>query len=81
MIPMGNPYQMGGYQPMAHSYQGRYPFPPNQYMGGPYGLFGLNNRFPLNHNLSSNTQLPFIATLELWYLSKLTNDPILHHLA
>ena len=48
-------------------------------MGGPYGLSGLNNMLPLKQNMFANTQLPFLAILELSDLSKLTNDPILHH--
>ena len=34
MVPMGNPYQMGGYQSMPQPYRSGYPYPPNQYMGG-----------------------------------------------
>ena len=33
----------------------------------------------LNHNPFVNTQLPFLDTLELPDLSKLINDPIMHH--
>ena len=29
--------------------------------------------------MTFNTQLPFLATLELHYVSKLTNDPIIHN--
>ena len=48
-------------------------------MGGEYGLFGLNSMSPFNHNSFVNTPLPFLVTLELLDLSKLTNDPIMHH--
>ena len=48
-------------------------------MGGPYGPFGLNTLSPLNQNPFVRTQLPFLATLKFPYLSKLTNDPIMHH--
>ena len=78
-VPMGNPYHMGGYQSMPQPYLGSYPYPPNQYMGGPYGPFGLNSMSPFNQNSFRNTPLPFLATLELPDLSKITNDPILHH--
>ena len=36
---------------------------------------------PLNQNLFLNTQLPFLSILQFSNLSKLTNDPIMHHLA
>ena len=36
---------------------------------------------PFNQTSFGNTPLPFLATLELPDSSKLTNDPILHHLA
>ena len=29
LIPMGNLYQMGGYQSMPQPYLGSYPYPPN----------------------------------------------------
>ena len=48
-------------------------------MRGSYGPFGLNTMLPLKQNTFMNTQLPFLATLKLPDLSKLTNDPILHH--
>lgn len=47
-VPMGNPYKMGKYQAMPQPYLGSYPYPPNQYMGGPYGPFGLNSMSPFN---------------------------------
>ena len=64
---------------MPQPYPGSYPYPPNQYMGGPYGPFGLNSMSPFKQTSFGNTPLPFLATLELPDLSKLTNDPILHH--
>ena len=64
---------------MANMYQGGYPY--NQYMGGPYGPSGLNAMLPLNQNLFANTQFPFLVTLEFLDLTKLMNDPNLHHLA
>ena len=76
---MGNLYQMGGYQSMSPPYPGSYPYPPNQYIGRPYNPFGLNTMSPFNQTSFGNTPLPFLATLELPNLSKLTNDPILHH--
>jgi hypothetical protein len=51
----------------------------SQYMGGPYGPFGLNMPLPLDQNPFVNTQFPFLATLELPDLYKLTNDPIVHN--
>ena len=30
MVPIGNPYHMGGYQSMPHSYLASYSYPPNQ---------------------------------------------------
>ena len=48
-------------------------------MGGAYGPFGLNSMSPFNQTSFGNTPLPFPATLELPDLSKLTNNPILHH--
>ena len=48
-----------------------------------YGGYGLNaNQYPFNQptqNPFVDTKLPFLATLELPDLSKLTNDPIRHH--
>ena len=81
MVPMGNPYPIGGYQFIPQSYLGSYHYPPNKYMlgGGAYGSFGLYTMSFLNHNPFANTQLPFLDTLELPDLSKLTNDPIMHH--
>ena len=52
---------------------------PNPYMGGAYGPFGLNMALPLYQNSFSNTKFPFLATLELPNLSRLTNDPIQHN--
>ena len=79
ILSIGNLYQMGGYQTMPQAYPGSYPYNLNQYMGGAYGL--VNNTFmpPFNQTLFVNTPLPFLATLELPNLSKLTNHPILHH--
>ena len=48
-------------------------------MGGAYGSFGLNTMSPLNQNAFVNKQLPFLATFNFPDLSKLTNDPIMHH--
>ena len=79
MVPMGNPYQMGGSQSLPQPYLNGNPYSPNQYIGGPDGLFDLNTMLPLNHNPFVNTQLPFLDTLELFDLSKLTNNSILHH--
>ena len=64
---------------MPQPYPGSSPYPPNQYKGGPYGSFSLNTMSPLNQNPFVNTQLPFLSTLKLPNLSKLTNDPIMHH--
>ena len=51
----------------------------------PYDGFGLYvNQYPYNQttqNPFSPMKLPFLATLELPNLSKLTNDPIRHHFA
>ena len=80
-VPTGNLYQMSRYQSMPQPYRGSYLYPPNQYMGGAYGPFGLNSMSPFNQKSFMNTPLPFLATLKLLDLSKLTNDPILHHLA
>jgi len=63
MVPMGNPYQMGGYQSMPQPYPGGSPYLLNQYMGGPYGPFSLNIMLPLNQNPFVNAYLPFLATL------------------
>jgi len=78
-LPMGNPYQMGGYQSMPPPYPGSSSYPPNQYMGGPYGPFSLNTMSPFNQNSFVNTPLTFLATLESPDLSKLTRNPIMHH--
>ena len=48
-------------------------------MGGVYGPFNHTFMPPFNQTSFVNTPLPFLATLELPDLSKLTNDPILHH--
>ena len=79
MVVMGTLYQMGGYPYLSQPYPGSYPYPPNQYMGGPYGSFSLNTMSPLNQNPFENTQLPFFTTLELLDLSKLKNYPIMPH--
>ena len=76
---MGNLYQMGGYTSFPQPYPSSYPYPPNRYMGGPYGPFSLNTMSSLNQNLFASTQLPFLSTLELSDLSKLTKNPIMHH--
>ena len=51
----------------------------------PYGGSGLyGNQYPYNQNTQNPfapIELPFLATLELLDLSKLTNDPIRHHFA
>ena len=86
-MPYSNQFQMGGYQqylvpiPMAtNPHQGMYPYATNQYLGIPYGESGMNvNPNPFTQstqNLFSPTKLPFMATLELPDLSRLTNDPI-----
>jgi hypothetical protein len=78
-MPMGNPYHGGGFNPLVNPYQGCY-FPViTQYMGGPYGPFGLNMSLPLDRNSFTNTQLTFLATLELPNLSRPTNEPIMHN--
>lgn len=48
-------------------------------MEGIFGPYGLNMTSPLNDNLFSNTQFPFITTLELPDLSRLVRNPILHN--
>jgi hypothetical protein len=57
----------------------------NSYSDMHYGGSGLNvNQYPINQsvqNLFASTKLPFLDTLELSDLSKLTNDPIRHHFA
>ena len=50
-------------------------------MGGTYNPSSLNIMLLLNQNPFVNTQLLLLATLKFPNLSKLTNDPILHHLA
>jgi hypothetical protein len=83
---------MGGYQQyhvpilMAmNSHHGMYPYAPNQYQGMPYGDSGMSfNQHPFTqstYNPFAPTKLPFLATLELADLLKLTNDPIQHHFA
>jgi hypothetical protein len=79
MVPMGNPYPTAGYTSFPQPYSGSYPYPPNHYMGGPYGPFSLNTTSPLNQNPFVSTPLPFLVTLELLDLSKLANDPIIYH--
>ena len=64
---------------MPPPYPGSYPYPPNQCMGGPYGPCGLNSMSPSNQSSFGNTPLPFLVTLELSNLSRLKNEPILHH--
>jgi hypothetical protein len=59
---------------------------PNQfYSRMPYGGSGIyGTQYPYAHNTQNPfapTKLPFLVTLELPDLSKLTNDPIQHHLA
>lgn len=79
---------MGGYaqypnQMGPNPQQGMYPYANNPYSGMPYGGSGMNvNQYPFNQstqNPFAPTKLPFLATLELLDLSKLTNDPIRHH--
>ena len=81
---------MGGYAQYPHQMglnpqQGMYPYVNNSYFRIPYGGSSLNvNQYPFNQsiqNLFTPTKLPFLATLELPDLSKLTNDPIQHHFA
>ena len=59
---------------------GMYPYVNNPYLGMSYGGSGMNvNQYPFNQstqNPFSPTKLPFMATLELPDLSKLTNEPI-----
>lgn len=87
-MPYKNQFQMGGYvqypnQLGMNPQQGMYPHANNSYSRMPYGDSGLNvNQYPFNQsiqNLFALTKLPFLAYLELQYLSKLTNDPIQHH--
>ena len=81
---------MGGYTQYyvlnlmtLNPHQGMYPYATNLYPGMPYGGSGMNvnqNHFTQStQNPFSPTKLPFLATLELPDLSKLTNDPIWHH--
>jgi hypothetical protein len=60
-----------------------YQYANQNYSGMPYGGFGLYpNQYPYNQttqNPFTPTKLPFLATLELPDLSKLTNDPIRNH--
>ena len=53
------------------------------YTGMPHGGSGIyGNQYPYTQNTQNPfapTNLPFLATLELPDLSKLTNDPIRHH--
>jgi hypothetical protein len=55
------------------------------YTGMPHGGSGIyGTQYPYNQNTQNPfapTKLPFLATLDLPDLSKLTNDPIWHHLA
>jgi hypothetical protein len=58
------------------------------YMGGPYGFvtlpqpgyipIGVPMQYGYHQYQQTNRQLPFLATLDLPNLSRLTNDPILH---
>ena len=63
--------------------QGTYQNPNQLYFRMPYGGFGLyRNQYPYNQNTQNPfapMKLPFLATIELLDLSKLTNDPIRHH--
>ena len=89
-IPYTNQPQMGGYtqfpdQMSQNPQQGMYQNANQNYSRMPHGGSGLHgNQYPYNqntHNLFAPTNLPFLATLELLYFSKLTNDPIRHHFA
>ena len=66
-------------------HQGMYPYTTNPYPGIPYGGSGMNvNQNPSiqsTQNPFAPTKLPFLATLEFPYLSKLTNYPIRHNFA
>lgn len=75
--PPSNVQQQGGnYFPRGNMYKKGYPSNPSPFMWGPYGSFGLKTPLPLDQNLFTNTQIPFLDMLELPDLSKLTNDPI-----
>ena len=89
-MPYTNQPQMGGYtqfpNPMGQNpQQGMYPYVNTLYFRMPYGGFGLNaNQYPLNQptrNPFTPMKLPFMATLELPDLLKLTNNPIRHYFA
>ena len=89
-MPYTNQSQMGGYtQFLNHMGQnpqkGLYLYVNNPYSGIPYVGSSLDiNPYPFNqsfHNPFSLTKLPILDTLELPYLSKLTNNPIRHYFA
>ena len=65
--------------------QGMYQNANQTYSGMPYVISRLySNQYPYNQNTQNPfapTKLPFLATLELPYLSKLMNDPIRHQFA
>ena len=87
-MPYANQPQMKGYsqfpnQMCENPQQGMYPYVNNTYSGMPYGCSGLYaNKYPYKQptkNPFTPTKLPFLETLELLDLSKLTNDLIRHH--
>ena len=63
--------------------QGMYSYVNKSYLRRPYGGSRLNVNQYMFNQLTQNpftlTKLPFLATLELPYLSKVTNDPIRHY--
>ena len=87
VMPYRNQFHMGGYTQyhVPNPNQGMYPYATNPYKGMPYSGSGMNvNPNPFTQstqNPFAPTKLPFLATLEFPYLSKLTNDPIRHHFA
>jgi hypothetical protein len=81
---------MGGYaqfpgQMSQNPQQGTYQNANQNHLGMPYGGSRLyENQYPYNQNTQNPfapMKLPFLETLELPNLSKLTNDPIRHHFA
>jgi hypothetical protein len=70
--PSSNPVYSGQPQPNVGGPTG-YNYPPNP-VYGPTGV-----PMPHQYHPHVNRQLPFLATLDLPDLSRLTNDPILHY--
>jgi hypothetical protein len=87
-----NPQNPSGYLPLAHVSQNTsdlvYPGQHQSYTRGPTGYNYLHNpvygptSVPMPHQYypQVNRQLPFLATLDLPDLSRLTNDPIFYSL-